>query len=159
MDIFIQPWQSFYFIHNSISGIYKCNLLGMHYDCLCRSREYVLGKESSNYIIRLPDAALNRLSKVTGYDYLSRGYIRMIPYGPDFNRVPIHIYKNSEYLCRVENGNLGICKYNDITNIYEYGPDNPWLPHVSIEYISGIGIPLSAGFADIIVTTIIDGDC
>lgn len=153
MNIIVEPWQTFYFKRKYGNIIYKCDILGIYRIDECEPNKVLHKVESFDFIITLPDAALNRLSKVTGYDYLSRGYIKMIPYGIYPNRVPVHIYKNSEYLYDAENG-LGRCHENKETDQYEYGPKNPWLPKVSIEYISGIGLPLSAGFADIVVLTI-----
>lgn len=153
MDLFIEPWQSIYFKHVCYKNNYKCDILGIHCVNTCDPNKILYRVRSFSFTIRLPDAALNRLSKATGFDYLSRGHIRMIPYGVYPCRVPIHIYKNSEHLHDAENG-LGRCCLNAEANNYDYGPKNPWLPKVTIEYISGIGISVSAGFADITVSTI-----
>lgn len=99
--------------------------------------------------IKYPDAALNRLSKATGFDYLKYGVVAFKLFRRSNKSIMFHCFK----------------KYgNNCVEIHECNEANvqtnaePMDPRITIEYLAGIGVKKIDGFHDIIVSTVVSDD-
>ena len=133
---------------NSYRAIYK-KVENKIYKCTALSRVEVTDENINEPIYEhgvisvYPDALLNRLTKMTGYNYLHDKYIYFM----------IHKGTSAMAHCFKKYGNTNEEILANISKITIWDAE-PMDSRLTPEYLFGIGIPTTAGFNDIVVMAI-----
>jgi len=138
VTLYLKPHE--YIFYRCDGAIYKYGML-INEEVDNIENGYIL--HDTRTTVKFQCAVLNRLSKITKYDYLWDSYIKYIR-DNDGKCYPIHCFKQLGKTSKEIKENMRIYKNSD-----EY----LWLPKIDIEYLSGIPSKKVDGFYGIVVST------